>query len=201
MGKAYTEEEKQQIRERIWEAGIEMFHSPDAKSLSVRAITAKVGISLGSFYNFYPDKESLVIDIMKYRVKQKLEIIKKDFPKSEKDPVEYLNNVICGNFISMDEKFSGKEIYKGAYALLLADFNNVQEIVLEEYAKCLEELNLYWKKKGIPAKVEVKGIVNLVKGLTGFAEAKGAMDRKYYDELLVAFIKTGVDKYLKVEAE
>ena len=63
MGKAYTEEEKIEIKKRIWEAAIELFHSSDAKKLNVRTLTSMAGISLGSFYNFYPDKESLMADI------------------------------------------------------------------------------------------------------------------------------------------
>ena len=77
MGKAYTEEEKIEIKKRIWEAAIELFHSSDAKKLNVRTLTSMAGISLGSFYNFYPDQESLMADIIKYRVKKPASIYEK----------------------------------------------------------------------------------------------------------------------------
>lgn len=200
MGKAYTEEEKIEIKKRIWEAGIKLFHSSDAKKLNVRTLTSMAGISLGSFYNFYPDKESLINDIIKYRVKQKLDVMREDFPASKKDPEKFLIKVIHSNFVSMDDKFSNLDMYKEAYSLMQTDIDRTRALIMNEYFLYLKDLNAYWKKNGIAAKVDEKGILNLIKGLIAYSEAKDGMDRKYYDELLKIFTETAVHQYLKMRA-
>lgn len=201
MGKAYTEEEKIEIKKRIWEAAIELFHSSDAKKLNVRTLTSMAGISLGSFYNFYPDKESLMADIIKYRVKQKLDVMRLDFPASKKAPQKFLIMVVHSNFVSMDDKISNLDIYKEAYSILSTDINRTRALIMNEYFLYLKDLNAYWKKNGVAAKVDEKGILNLIKGLIAYSEAKEEMDRKYYDDLLKSFIETAVHKYLKKEGK
>jgi len=47
--------------------------------LSISELTKRVGIAQGSFYNFWKDKDSLVIDLMACRSIQKLENIEKNF--------------------------------------------------------------------------------------------------------------------------
>jgi AcrR family transcriptional regulator len=200
MGKAYTEEEKIEIKKRIWEAAIELFHSSDAKKLNIRTLTSMAGISLGSFYNFYPDKESLMFDIVLYRVKQKLDVMRLDFPASGKDPEKFLVRVIHSNFVSMDDKFSSLDIYKEAYTIMHTDMDRTRRMIMNEYLLYLKDLNAYWKKNGIAAKVDEKGILNLINGLAAFSEARDAMDKKYYDELLKDITETAVHRYLKKRA-
>lgn len=201
MGKAYTEEEKIEIKKRIWEAAIELFHSSDAKKLNVRTLTSMAGISLGSFYNFYPDKESLMADIIKYRVKQKLDVMRLDFSASKKNPQKFLIKVVHSNFVSMDDKISNLDIYKEAYSILSTDINRTRALIMNEYFLYLKDLNAYWKKNGVAAKVDEKGILNLIKGLIAYSEAKEEMDKKYYDDLLKSFIEMAVHKYLKKEGK
>jgi hypothetical protein len=72
---------------------------------------------------------------------------------------------------------------------------------MNEYFLYLKDLNAYWKKNGVAAKVDEKGILNLIKGLIAYSEAKEEMDRKYYDDLLKSFIEMAVHKYLKKEGK
>lgn len=74
MAKAFTEEERLQIRSGLWKTAIDLFHENGAKALSIQELTRRVGISQGSFFaNFWKDKESLIIDVMCYRSTQKIE--------------------------------------------------------------------------------------------------------------------------------
>ena len=82
MAKAFTEEEKIKIKEDIMETAIDLFHEKGKKSLSISELTKRVGIAQGSFYNFWKDKESLIIDLMAYRSIQKLNDIEKKFSNS-----------------------------------------------------------------------------------------------------------------------
>ena len=82
MGKAFSEEEKENIKEAIMETALELFHDNGTKSLSISVLTKRVGIAQGSFYNFWKDKDSLIIDLAAYRSGQKLKALEEKFSSS-----------------------------------------------------------------------------------------------------------------------
>jgi len=88
MGRAFTEEEKVKIKADIMETALDLFHDKGTKSLNIAELTRRVGIAQGSFYNFWSDKDSLIIDLIAYRSAQKLkgmDIQKIFFIKFRKD--------------------------------------------------------------------------------------------------------------------
>lgn len=44
MGRAYSEEEKIEIKKRLWEEGIKLFHEQGAEELNIRELTKRAGI-------------------------------------------------------------------------------------------------------------------------------------------------------------
>lgn len=61
----------------IFNVGKELFSSKGFKDTNVSDITKKAGIAVGTFYNYYPSKEKLFIDIyMKENEKLKNSIMK-----------------------------------------------------------------------------------------------------------------------------
>ncbi len=63
MGRAFNEKDKEQIKQRLLDAGKELFSQYGLKKTSVEEITKKAGISKGAFYSFYRMKELLLWDI------------------------------------------------------------------------------------------------------------------------------------------
>ena len=94
MGKAYSEEEKETIHQQLMEEGIKLFHENGKKTLSIRELTKRVGISQGGFYNFYESKEELIIEIANLRISQKLTKIMEAMDVSQLEPVEYFRKVL-----------------------------------------------------------------------------------------------------------
>ncbi|MDD3795707.1 MAG: TetR/AcrR family transcriptional regulator [Lachnospiraceae bacterium] len=196
MGKAYSEDEKKEIRQKIWEAGLEMFHEDNHKSLSIREVTERVGISLGSYYNFYKDKKSLIMDIMKYRMNQKLNTIQTTFPDSKENPVQYVANLLYINFRDMEEKVQNKEIYKEMFDTVFTDEKDVMNQMSLSYEIFFSELTAYWEKENLAYEMDIKGILSLIYGLSFFFGAKKYMEESYFEELLKEFIYSGVNRYL-----
>ncbi|MDD2980761.1 MAG: TetR/AcrR family transcriptional regulator [Hespellia sp.] len=196
MGKAYSEDEKKEIRQKIWEAGLEMFHEDNHKSLSIRELTERVGISLGSYYNFYKNKKSLMLDIMKYRMNQKLNTIQTTFPDSRENPVQYVANLLYTNFWDMGEKVQNKGIYKEMFDTVLTDEKDIMNQMSLSYEIFFSELTAYWKKENLAYEMDIKGILNLIYGLSVFFGAKKYMEESYFEELLKEFIYSGVNRYL-----
>ena len=79
MPKAFTEEERIKIKEALMETALDLFHDKGTKSLSIAELTKRVGIAQGSFYNFWKDKDALIIELIIYRLNQKLRNSEKSF--------------------------------------------------------------------------------------------------------------------------
>lgn len=123
MGKAFTEEEKVKIKEAIMETALKFFHDQSTKSLSIAELTKTVGIAQGSFYNFWQDKETLIMDLMAYRSIQKLNDIEKNFSHSLTNPQEFLSDIIYHYSIDLIEKIKVKPIYREAFKIFASKDN------------------------------------------------------------------------------
>ena len=55
MPKAFSEEEKEQIKNQILETAVELFHDKGTKSINIQELTRRAGIAQGSFYSFWKD--------------------------------------------------------------------------------------------------------------------------------------------------
>jgi len=64
MPKAFSEEEKDIINNKLIEAGKDLFARFGLKKTGIKDITEAVGISQGSFYSFYSSKEELYFAIL-----------------------------------------------------------------------------------------------------------------------------------------
>ncbi|MGH0053100.1 MAG: TetR/AcrR family transcriptional regulator [Sphaerochaetaceae bacterium] len=75
MPKGFSEIEKDKINKALLETGIKLFSQYGIKKTSVADITQAVGISQGSFYNFYLSKEALffaVLEMEETRIRKEL---------------------------------------------------------------------------------------------------------------------------------
>jgi AcrR family transcriptional regulator len=64
MPKAFTDQEKEIIRERLREKGRALFEAHGLRKTSVDEIVQAVSISKGAFYLFYKSKEELFLEIL-----------------------------------------------------------------------------------------------------------------------------------------
>ncbi len=64
MPRAFTDEERKQITQRLLEAGQKQFTTYGLKKTNVEELAVAAGISKGAFYLFYESKEALLMDLM-----------------------------------------------------------------------------------------------------------------------------------------
>lgn len=81
MPKIFNEQEREVIRCKLLDAGIEILAKKRYRDIAIDEITAEVGIAKGTFYNFFPSKEVFFYEIM--------QLIKERNRDS-------LKNLICG---------------------------------------------------------------------------------------------------------
>lgn len=75
MGKAFSDKEREIVRNRLLEVGEVCFTESGLKKTSIEVVTEKAGIGRGTFYHFFSSKEDLyltVIELVSERVQASL---------------------------------------------------------------------------------------------------------------------------------
>ena len=66
MPTAFTDEELEHIRSALIQAGIRLSKELGLQKMSVKKLTAAVGIAKGSFYMFFGSKEDFILEVAEY---------------------------------------------------------------------------------------------------------------------------------------
>ena len=96
--RVFSEEEKNEIRKKMLEAGMSLIREYGLTHTSVTKITKEAGIGKSTFYNFYESKELFVVELIRYERKKTMGMIEKLLagrPKmTKKEGMELLRQVI-----------------------------------------------------------------------------------------------------------
>ncbi|MCM1126481.1 MAG: TetR/AcrR family transcriptional regulator [Lachnospiraceae bacterium] len=197
MGKAFSDEEKQAIREKLLETGMEMFHDNSVKAVNIRELTARAGISQGGFYTFYKDKDEFVLDVMRYRSAQKIADAEKLFWQPTDDPAGLMSKVLFEYLIDMKHKTDTRAAYSEVFQMLVKHQERIGARSITLFRGFIERINACWIERGIPAEVDIEGMCGVMAGAFVLFFHNEMIDRDYFDEIFKAFLDAGVKKYIK----
>ena len=198
MSKAFSEYEKLNIKQKIMEAAIEIFHESGTKGLSIKELTKRAGIAQGSFYNFWKDKDALIMDVMQYRLAQKLEIAKQSFDESLENPVKFLVDIIYEHSIDLKEKYKKKPIYAQALNMLSKKTENRVYEANSLYTDFINKLAEYWKEQNAVKDVDEKGLINAFTGSFLLFSNYYKFEEEYFNDILKVFISAVVKRYIEL---
>ena len=198
MGKAFSEEEKEKIKENIINTAIELFHNNGLKSLSISELTKRVGIAQGSFYNFWKDKDSLIIDLAAYRSDQKLKALEEKFSNSIKDPTGFLTEVIYKYSLDLMQKIKTQPVYEEAFKILKTKKSDEMNQIEKLYGEFLKKLVIYWKENSVVKTADEYGLANAFIGSFLLCTDYYLFDEKYFEDILKTYISAIATKYIKV---
>lgn len=88
MSGHFTEEQQNEIREKLFHAGIEYLKTYGVQKITVDKLVAAVGIAKGSFYNFYKSKEEFLFALSEYAGNKMDEMLRRKLRGREQLPVE-----------------------------------------------------------------------------------------------------------------
>ncbi len=74
---AYSEEEREKIRETLIVTGLQMMARQGIRHTTVEQIYKKVGISRTFFYSFFPGKEELIVEALYFQQPRILDYVRK----------------------------------------------------------------------------------------------------------------------------
>lgn len=198
MGRAFSEEERDEIKIALMESALELFHENGKKSLSIRELTKRAGISQGGFYTFWEDKDALILDVIRYRAAQKLEAIVPLFPESLISPRKFLADHMYNWCIDMKVKILTKPLYQDSMQQLrrqsAQDANRMSVI----YSDFLSRLADYWYTNHAVKSVDIEGLVNLLAAAGILLTDQIQLDSNYFDELLRILIDGGIERFITI---
>lgn len=146
MGRPYTEEERVKLKMRIKEIASIMFMQQGFKNFRIQQLTKQVGISLGGFYTFYKDKETLYEEILrdeKNRIRKKILTIIEEENQTPKEFFADLSNVLL-------DKTTTNKFYTNADSSLLRTLVwNDDPITAEDNLYFIKQMRKIWIRKGI----------------------------------------------------
>lgn len=196
MPKAFSEEEKEQIKNQILETAVELFHDKGTKSINIQELTRRAGIAQGSFYNFWKDKDALIMDVMLYRSRQKLDIAEKEFEASLHDPIGFLSESIYRYSMDLLNKCREQPVYSQSFAILSRSNSLSENRVGAIYKEFLSKLAAYWVEHRAVQSMDVQGLINVITACPVLLSNAGQFDPEYFDEIFKSFLQSTIRNYI-----
>lgn len=196
MPKAFSEEEKEHIKNQILETAVELFHDRGTKSINIQELTRRAGIAQGSFYSFWKDKDALIMDVMLYRSRQKLDIAEKEFEASLHDPIGFLSESIYRYSMDLLNKCREQPVYSQSFAILSRSNSLSENRVGAIYKEFLSKLAAYWVEHNAVQSVNVQGLINVITACPILLSNAGQFDPEYFDEIFKSFLQSTIRNYI-----
>lgn len=196
MPKAFSEEEKEHIKNQILETAVELFHDKGTKSINIQELTRRAGIAQGSFYSFWKDKDALIMDVMLYRSRQKLDIAEKEFEASLHDPIGFLSERIYRYSMDLLNKCREQPVYSQSFAILSRSNSLSENRVGAIYKEFLSKLAAYWVEHNAVQSVNVQGLINVITACPVLLSNAGQFDPEYFDEIFKSFLQSTIRNYI-----
>lgn len=98
MAIAFTQEQKDEIQEKLIEAGFELSTSIGFKKMTVATVAKSAGVAVGSFYIFFDSKENFVLALIKEAEKEAELRMATVFEKDGTIPLKKFLSVFRENF-------------------------------------------------------------------------------------------------------
>ncbi|MGC9530169.1 MAG: TetR/AcrR family transcriptional regulator [Candidatus Bipolaricaulaceae bacterium] len=198
MPRPFTDAERQAIAERLLAAGRRLFSRYGLRKTTVEEIARAAGIAKGTFYLFYPAKESLYADILLRAIPQMLsELIDRSFAATDdvrEALVRYLKGLV--ELIDTDELVRAAVADPLAQARLLAtiDVHDIQRRRGELLAPLLEAIATAQGRGRLVAgdPMEIVQILGVIKVLPLYKEQIPAEQYPHLVDRLAQVIADGL---------
>ncbi|WP_026506086.1 TetR/AcrR family transcriptional regulator [Butyrivibrio sp. NC3005] len=156
MGKAFTEEEKIEIKERIDKAALEAFRRNGVKEVAIRDIANAAGISVGAFYHFYDNKEAVLKELIGRRAREKNEILMNKLaamdPDSIKDVKEFVVECVIEQMNILKPNKAFNNTISDSLKLMIQFEESKNEALIRTYMQLISFFEDYFQKAGRPIK-------------------------------------------------
>lgn len=191
MSGHFTEEQQNEIRERLFRAGIEYLKAYGVQRMTVDKLTASVGIAKGSFYNFYKSKEEFLFALAEYASGKMDEMFRRKLAGREKLTAEEFTDFLR-EYLYSD--------YDLMASLTIDDFLWVRKHLAAYHLFAPDSqvpLVKYWMSKlqNVNENANPGVVVNLIKCIYAMREHRATMVREALDQSIDVQLRA-IEAYL-----
>ncbi len=198
MAKAFSEEDRILIQDKLRRVGLRLFASRGIKGVSIREITSEAGISQGGFYNFYKDKEEFMIDLMELRIKEKLGRYESDKESSLDDPIKFLSDILYLEGMHLKDHKAFSNGLSGSLKFFYDEEKKMNRSLSIYYEKFLKNIALFWEKEGYKVEINIAGIMSVIR-MAGVIFSNSSLVREEdFSSIYRAFCDCSLKPFLKV---
>lgn len=199
MGKAFTDQERENVREALRREGLRLLAQDGIRNVSIRELTGNVGIAQGGFYTFYKDKEEFVTDLILLRIREKTQLMLDNREESLKDPAGYLSDLFYREGMHLKENMAFNNRISGTIEFFMKTKELDEGEGKEIYRRFLRQMIGYWEENGYRISCDIDGIVSAgIMAAILFTNAD-MVPEAYFPGIYRAYCDAQVSRFMKVE--
>lgn len=189
MPKAFSDHEKETIRQQLREQGQRLFTAYGLKKTSVDDLTQATGISKGAFYLFYGSKEELLMEILE-QIEVTVQTTLLDFAlQPDHNARANVRTLLTNLLVLWDEYPLLKQFGQEEYMLLVRKLppERVQRHV-DQDMRFVQNFAAKLQREGIPMRVPPHVVANLLKSLFFVSLHRGELGAGAYAETMAVLV-------------
>ncbi|MCR5508763.1 MAG: TetR family transcriptional regulator [Lachnospiraceae bacterium] len=158
MGKAFTQEEREELQEKLRRTGLKLLAENGIRNISIRQLTSQVGIAQGGFYSFYKDKDDFVEDLFLLRIREKTDLMYEQRNDTLDDPRGFIAGFLYreGMHLKQNKAFVNSESDTIKFFQ-----NNKRDRSFELYNSFLKRMISFWEDNGYAIECDVEKIISI----------------------------------------
>ncbi len=198
MGKAFSEEERIIVQEKLRRIGLKLFSQKGIKGVSIREVTKEAGIAQGGFYTFYEDKTDFITDIMELRIQEKLTILKEQADASFENPVGYITNVFYEEGMHLKDNKAFDNTTSGTIEMFLHTDEAVRKRLRKHYVDYLKFMVNAWQNEGYQVELCENGFASTLRAAGIMITNASFIGEEHFGQIYRKFCESVVPTFLKV---
>ena len=202
MAKAFTEQEKEEIRRRLQDEGTRQFKEKGLKKVSVRELTQAVGIAQGGFYSFYDSKEALLLDCVDRRMSEKVEAYLhgsvEQYQQQLEHPIEFLTDKFYETGMHLKENRVFNNLISDSVNVLLGTHATTEKSSAQAIKKLMTWLCGYWEQHGLTVTADMEGLRAFLKAAAVLFMNEEIIGREHFPEIYRSFVEQNTKRYFRV---
>lgn len=203
MAKAFTEQERTMIRQKLQEEGLKQFKEKGLKKVSVRELTRAAQIAQGGFYSFYDSKEALFLDCVNRRLvetmKAYLEMPLEQHREELQDPIVFLSERFYATGMCLKDNLVFNNLISDSVNILLGDCENLEQNSVPVIKELLVRLMDWWEVHGLTVTVDTKGLRAFMKAAAILFMNEEIIGEQYFPEIYRSFVYENTRRFFRVE--
>lgn len=198
MGKAFTEDERASVQQRLMRAGLTLFAEKGIKGVSVRELTAQAGIAQGGFYSFYRDKDEFILALIELRITEKLDAMSERMEESLGDPVGYVADLFYREGMHLKSNKAFDNMISGTLDFFISQRGSMTDRIAALYRGYFERLAGFWRDSGLTVEADMDGLANMICAAGLLFSNASLMDEDYFDMIYKTFCISETAQFLRV---